>query len=143
MQPWGRCLIIGPMRFLLLALLIALLPLRGWAGGAPAIEKIATQAQPTASTGQFDINSKPTHSDCHGHVDVALRMVSATAQDPVNQSHCPAQTSCGDCQMCHTLAVVATPVVPPVMPLPYEQPRAADTHFDSALSTLSLKPPIA
>jgi hypothetical protein len=141
------------MRFLLLALLIALLPLRGWAGGAGAlkispnsvvaIEKIATHAHPARSTALLDINSKTTHPDCHGHADETSSGASTTAQTPVSPSHCPSKTSCGDCQMCHTLAVVATPVLPQVMPLPHGLPRVEGIHFDSALSALSLKPPIA
>ena len=77
-------------RLLVVLLLIALLPLRAWAGDAMAVEMAlmaqAVQATPTAA-----------HGDCHEHSAAAQPSQSTPAMD--NCNHCAA------CQACFSVAL--------------------------------------
>jgi hypothetical protein len=140
------------MRLLLLALMIALLPLRGWvgdvmamemaAGPSFAIKNIATSAYSTGTRGLFSINSGNSNTECPGHADAAMDTNGNTPepQNPAAQGDC---ASCGVCQICHTVAVTSDPS-PDVntSPHPMLQPEAG-LQFASAIPALRLKPPIS
>jgi hypothetical protein len=140
------------MRHWLLILLIALLPLRGWASGGMAtqmaagqiaIEKIADYAALTRANSPFDAQSAApttTHTapDCHGHASHLRHDAKPGA------SQADADTSaCGACQICHSVALnAAVPVVSPSAIAPWVPP-CSRTHFTSADRALGLKPPIS
>jgi len=154
------------MRFLLLILMIALLPLRSWAlVGEPieaqtvaliAIKKVAGQAQQKAPTGQIAQKTSLPHADCHPLTPSANPTATATAAPASASAAEPAKASvaeidaskstcasCSDCAMCHTLApapMLGLSAAP--APSHWLRPGGKD-HFDSALAALGLKPPIA
>ncbi len=112
------------MRTWILALMIALLPLRGWVGDA--------MATPVGGT--------PTTVDCHLH-DAAPSSdsVEADATDPdAGAEHAP----CDSCQVCHGSAVapVWPTLVLPRLALALPDPRPVS--FASAELAQGVKPPI-
>ena len=136
------------MRYFVLALMIFLLPLRGWAGdvmatqmagSAIAIEKVAARAHETGAKASFHhqkqvVNISPAVPDCHEQVVSH----SDTADTPTND-HC---STCAACQSCHTVALSPTS---PGLTTSFNQPRvgqARATRFTSADAALGQKPPI-
>ncbi|MBI2768152.1 MAG: hypothetical protein HYX47_00885 [Burkholderiales bacterium] len=123
------------MRHLILVLMIALLPVRGWVGEAmagqmlaqqlSAIKTIAAHAQPERSAGHFSPeDSMKSMADCPGHSQ-------------------PAQGTCSGCQMCSLLALdAAVPTVLPVAPA-HPLPVALPAAFASAEPAPGFKPPIS
>jgi hypothetical protein len=137
------------MHHLVLALMIVLLPLRGWVGDAMATQMasaaIATEtgaarAHEMAATAYFYHQNQPSEAaqampDCHeqiaGHSQTDLAS---------NNDHCG---TCQACQACHTVAlspsrleVTASFTSPQLRPM-----RAA--AFTSAAAALGQKPPIS
>lgn len=139
------------MRHLFLALMIALLPIRGWVGdvmatemAAPraaqmqnATELVASHAHGTGAVGHFDHASTESQveqlaSDCAGH--------GAGESLPLADAHCD---SCTACQACHIVAL--SPLIPAMhatMAAP-ALPRSPAAHFASAMAALGQKPPIS
>ena len=147
------------MRFLVLALMIALLPLRGWAGEVMATEMASTQvvrakAQAESATelvasdakihwttGTFEGKKtvfEASHTktsaigDCEGHakVDEAASVA----------AHCD---SCPACQACHTVALSAAAADLNLTFSSRTLLRPAAAHFASATAALGQKPPIS
>ena len=139
------------MRHLLLILMIALLPLRGWAGDAMATgmaagqlaqvhqrqiatKSIATHAHAASATAHFDheaaeLDARLTVADCAGH-----------GADDTDASHCD---TCSACQACHTVALAdSAPSVPPTFQA-FSLPHTAADQFASADAALRQKPPIS
>jgi hypothetical protein len=131
------------MRRLVLALMIALLPLRGWVGDAMAMEMAAaTLGQPAAVMGSgvgYAHGLEPTanvdadnamHADCPGH---------AASHDGDPQ----ATSDCGTCAACHAVALASSfPQLEPST-LASARPPSATPRFASAERTLGIKPPIS
>lgn len=143
------------MRILLLALMIALLPLRGWVGDAMAMEMVAsalhggenaidfvaTHADKTRVEARFESHPVPMdHADCPGHMAMATSSDNP-ANDP-HQVHAADCATCAACQICHTVAL--TPVAWHIgtYALPAVQPQASSHHFASAERVPGFKPPI-
>jgi hypothetical protein len=138
------------MRHLVLALLIALLPIRGWIGevmatgmassrvahSALAIENGATHVDRERAAGHFSHEVAPSESaaampDCPGHGDA-----------PVPASHVSCD-SCQACQACHTVGL-SPPLTSPVPLLtPLAPPHSAVARFASADMAPGQKPPIS
>ena len=142
------------MRHLVLALMIALLPLRGWAGEvmatqmaasavsieAVAIETKASDAHETEGKASFIHHKQMVESSdvapvCHeqlvSHPDTA---------NAANSEHC---TTCPACQVCHTVALS-----PPSLnvTISFASPQLGQSNasiFTSADTALGQKPPIA
>ena len=155
------------MRVLLFALMIALLPLRGFAGDVMATEMaIQIAAQATAERSQPD--SRPTHhadatKNLAAHADhlgasgpfdshpeaAATHNAAATANAcaghvATEQCHSSdSHGSCQACQACHTVALSLT--FNPVQPVFASSmlPRLAAAQFASAEAALGQKPPIS
>ena len=127
------------MRRFFLIFMIALLPLRGWAGEvmamdmlaqhAPAIQKVAAHAHQASTSSTFDMEMQ---ADCHEASEV-------TPSDG-GTSHCG---TCPLCQMCHTVAAPAPFEALPTSWLPHAQPTTGPTRFASAPAAFALKPPIS
>lgn len=141
------------MRHLVLALMIVLLPLRGWAGDVMAVEMAAEMASTAVAmksgaagahqmgaTAYFDHKNQATNPaqamlDCHEQI-ASHPEVDQTA----NSDHCG---TCQACQACHTVALsppsfdITTSFAPPHL-----QPISA-AAFTSAASALGQKPPIS
>jgi len=140
------------MRVLLLALMIALLPLRGWVGDAMAMEMVAaTLQQPEIAinsvayhqdmareTAQFEApHEAMVHADCPGHA--AMTDAPADSQHQADAADC---ATCAACQICHTVALTPIPLQIASTTLPTVQPQASSHHFASAERAPGFKPPI-
>ena len=144
------------MRHLILALMILLLPLRGWMGDAmatnmaidmatsvaPAVKTTAADAKKTSLNGHFEypllVQAAPavavqTLPDCAGHV-------SSDEAHGMQDEHCK---PCQSCQACHTLALSSSlPDLRSVFAAPL-MPLAMTAQFTSAVAALGQKPPIS
>lgn len=116
------------MRHLLLALLVAMLPLRGWVGDAMATGML-TQHISAVQTAPQGTQAKPT-TDCHGHA------ASAEEQDGT-------QHNCATCNLCHSVA--SAPVLAHWQPacVPAHLPTTGKRSYTSADTVAGLKPPIS
>ena len=130
------------MRHLLLALLIALLPVRGWVGNVMAFE-MASQQVAMAHVSSVDAATNPDlamPADCPMHAQAVSDLAADTDQTAEAGLHC---NGCDTCQLCLALAsltwthVAADPHVPDAAPL------ASASRFSDADSVASLKPPIS
>lgn len=140
------------MRCFLLALLIALMPLRGWAGDAMATQMAAVavvQQGPVAHAGGADADASgaPVHEhavsetasaktaapDCAEHTSLQT----ASSSD---NSHCQ---TCVVCQTCHSVALLLPTFAGDMTPVPTVVPQSAAPSFTSAERALRLKPPIS
>ena len=142
------------MRHLLLILMIALLPLRGWAGDAMATEMAAGQV---AQVQQMHVATKSIAAKDHAAsvkayfdhetaVPDAVRTVADCAghgaedTDHGGGSHCD---TCSACQACHTVALAhAAPNVSSTFQA-FSLPHSAADQFASADAALRQKPPIS
>jgi hypothetical protein len=141
------------MRRIFLILMIALLPLRSWAGDIMAMEMtmqhviainfIAISPDNTGASGLFYAHkAASTGAECPGHTAMGFAPAPAAA-DPAytpSDGHC---STCGVCQICHTVALAqATVWLAPAFIAPTLVPIGG-TRFTSALPALGLKPPIS
>jgi len=155
--------IIQIMRFLVLALLMVLLPLRGWTGDAMATEMAvsmaAQQMQLTAAApekadahlGHQGHESQESHGDHAAHE--ATLHLSANTPDCLSHADCD-QThgaghnaghceSCSACQACHNVALlVDSDELKPRLNTLWTPTGAADP-FASADAAPDQKPPIS
>ncbi len=163
-----RASIIGSMRVLLLALMIVLLPLRGWMGDAMAMNtatgaRIATQSiaendPATLGTAHFDaqyagLALAGALAECPDHAARAgAAMGLAQAGAPLFSAHpdcvdCDGDAShgnaCNACQVCHTVAMSTGASPLSAFHLPALAPATAFPSFTSALPAPGLKPPIS
>ncbi len=139
--------------------MIALLPLRGWAGeimatqmGAEALHSpktltasskaiattyIANGAISTGAEGQFDHETMAvavaTTVDCPEHARPA-------AQGSLSPTKCH---DCSICQAWHVVALELVPLADGLAPLLRQQPTFTPASFTSAERTLGVKPPIS
>lgn len=140
------------MRHLLLIIMIALLPLRGWVGDAMATGMAATQLQHQSQTATNTIASHAHNSGGNSHFDLETAVAQAdwTAADCAGHAsvgephaadtHCE---SCSVCQACHTVALSLTGTdVTGALTLS-TQPVAAGAQFASAETALGEKTPIS
>lgn len=145
------------MRFLLFALMIALLPLRGWIGDAMATEMALAQVQhPQLATKTIASHTHETGAEAHFHHEAAAPEAADAVQamqavhdcaghaaddaSHVADAHCE---SCAACQACHAVALShAAPDVNPVFNA-LTRPHAAADQFASADAALRQKPPIS
>ena len=154
------------MRFLVAALMIALLPLRGWTGEVMATEMASSQISHHHEQldGAIELVSGHAHkqgvSATFEGQKAAFEAQKPTFEATDTQSaamhdceghakadeaapadgHCD---SCAACQACHTVAL-STPAVS--LNLTFSSrtlPRPAAAHFASAIAALGQKPPIS
>ena len=154
--------IIAPMRRLLLALMIVMLPLRGWMGDVMAmqtlhglhgtIETIATGDHSTTGSGHFDAETSgwsllATPSHCADHGPASPHAPTADLEAATGDhdgSHAGAQGgACNACQVCHSLAMSAELPALTAGPLPVPAPAGGAAAFTSAVPAPGLKPPIS
>ena len=148
------------MRRLLLILMIALLPVRGWVGDVMAmdmameivaqklvtIELVANNVHSTRATGQFNGENRPAaQGECAEHAANALIHSTSVADgassaDDATSGHC---NTCGVCEICHTVAMANPMASNPPDFIPHTLPSIGSTRFASALTALSQKPPIS
>ena len=135
------------MRLLILALMIVLLPLRGWAGDVMAVEMSshsiaitsgAASAHKMAAATSFD-HQNTAVPDCHGAAR-SQAGVDQTATGAADEGH---SANCQACQACHALALSppATAVAGFLSLTQLLPTRVA--AFTSAAAALGQKPPIS
>jgi hypothetical protein len=131
------------MRVLVLALMIALLPLRGWVGEAMAGQMAAQQllaiksgaASPVPMGAVAGFSSQAAMQampDCPGH------MAGADQASTADVCAC-----CNHCQVCSTAALQADPVLQPGPAAPQARPSMHAERFASAPGIQAIKPPIS
>lgn len=137
------------MRHLVLALMIVLLPLRGWAGDAMATQMasaaIATEtgaasAHEMRATASFDhqnevFEATQTVPDCHEQ-----SAGQPNADLTANSDHCG---TCQACQACHTVALSPSTLTVTASFKPPQLRPARAAAFTSAAAALGQKPPIS
>ena len=155
----------SPMRFLLFALMIALLPLRGWIGDAMATEMamaalqqqvatkiIASQGHMMPSGDHFDHEAETPEAARGAQPPHSMNIMGAAesgrdcATDASDGSAHAANThceSCSACQACHTVGLSPTATsLNPVFNSP-ALPHSLAAQFASAEAALGQKPPIS
>lgn len=131
--------------------MIALLPLRGWAGDAMATGMAAGQVaqilQRQIATESIATHAHAASEESHFYQEVAVQQASPTAADCAGHgaddgdaSHCDA---CSACQACHAVALShSVPKVPSSFQA-FSLPGSAADQFASADAALRQKPPIS
>lgn len=145
------------MRRLLLILMIALLPVRGWASDVMSVSHaaqqlnafvlVATHTQQTGASdtfnGHFADKSVPGMPwDC----PMAAPLVASAAQDQSSNRLMPPKSlchGCGTCQLCMALATSMSLPVFNASTAIYPVPLLHNSNFASATLPPGFKPPIA
>lgn len=125
------------MRYLFVILMIALLPLRGWAGHVMAVDMAAQQveaAQKAVTTQAEKESIAAMPADCPMLAQAGTDDDSATSK-----THC----SCDTCELCLALASVKDSGFFGATFTPHTAPPAASAGFSSADPAAGLKPPIS
>jgi hypothetical protein len=117
------------MRILLLALMIALLPVRGWVGNAMALDAAVHPASAVQVEPGQPLASMP--EDCPMHAQVADNADSAGCQ------------GCDTCQLCLALASLSWSASAHAPSLPHAAPTVSGSRFSSADRLPGVKPPIS
>jgi hypothetical protein len=139
------------MRTLLLALMIALLPIRGWLGDAMAVEMVR-HSLPAASLVSQAPSSGAMAAQAHCHeamgADGSMDAMAdhAGSHDSSSNDNGADHQGCGTCtacQVCHTVALGGMPLIDTVHSAPQAPPAAHATRFASAEPAPGLKPPIS
>jgi len=138
------------MRTLLLALMIALLPIRGWLGDAMAVEMVRhSLPDATAVAEEASPASMAAQAHCHEAMEAADSGMDTMAHhagshdDNGGADHQGCGT-CTACQVCHTVALGGgMPLVDTVHSAPQAPPAARAARFASAEPAPGLKPPIS
>jgi len=126
------------MRVLVLALAILLLPLRGWLGEAMGTAMAVEAVQSVAAAHA----THTTTADGHAMHDIAGMAHDLHApQDAQASPDCGA--SCGNCQLCHTVAMTSWPELAPPLAPPRAAPSFVPAAFASVEPAPGLKPPIS
>ena len=122
------------MRVFLLALMIALLPVRGWVGDVMAMELMNSS---TPAHHHAAVSAHAGMANCHeGHADAA---------QPTRADTDHAAGDCGSCSLCQICHSVALTAVLPRLPsavLPGAAPASSQPLYASAERALGDKPPI-
>ena len=121
------------MRHLLLILMLALLPMRGWAGDVMAIRMAGHQPVVVEK-----VASAP-HAECAEHAHANAHPASG-AHDAKTNGDCP---SCAGCQVCSSVALFMQPSAVAVSRLPHGVPSMTGAAFTSAEPAPGFKPPIS
>jgi hypothetical protein len=143
------------MRTLLLALMIALLPIRGWLGDAMAVEMVRHSLPAASLVAEAAPAKAAADAHCHEAMEAADGGMDTMAHhagahdDGGNSSsndHGADHQGCGTCtvcQVCHTVALGGTPLIDIVHSAPQAPPTAHAARFASAEPAPGLKPPIS
>jgi len=124
------------MRVLLLALMIALLPLRGWVSDVMAMDLASQSMAAAPSQVHAGMDDCPEMHAGHGQAAVPPAPEQADTHASGDCSHCSV------CQICHSVAL--TPMLP-LLPLPVlatVMPVSSQPLYASAERAPGDKPPI-
>ncbi|OOG46392.1 hypothetical protein [Polaromonas sp. A23] len=125
------------MRHLLLALLIAVLPVRGWVGHAMAVDMASQHAALAQAVAAGDPTPMPEDCPMHAQMaDTAAESAQASQAGMLCQG-------CDTCQLCLAMASFTGAVVQAAAWLPHAAPMDAGLLFNSADQPSGIKPPIS
>ena len=116
------------LRFLFIALMIVLLPLRGWAGNVMAVSMAATAVQAKMDSNTSQALMPP---DCAMHSQPSTNDAAA---------YC---SNCDTCELCLAVANLTQASRPASQLTQHFSPLAFDASFSSSARTSKLKPPIS
>ncbi len=134
------------MRYLLVALMIVLLPVRGWVGNAMALDMAAQQvlmAQAVAPSPLAFNAESLMPADCPMHAQAPADAADAAgeaSQTTGAGAHC---NGCNTCQLCLALASFTWMDPPTGVFTASAAPLLTGLRFSSAESVSNLKPPIS
>jgi hypothetical protein len=128
------------MRTLLLALLIALLPLRGWMGDAMAMEPVHSATMQHTASAPHAEEPCPTHAHAMPMDDGAVDASSIDAD--LLAGHAPGCDDCKVCQLCHGTALSLLPTPLHLPSLARSAPQSQALNLSSVVLTPQHKPPI-
>ena len=131
------------MRCLLVALMIVLLPVRGWVGNAMALDMAAQQvlmAQAVAPSPLAFNAESPMPADCPMHAQATADAAGEASQTTGAGAHC---NGCNTCQLCLALASFTWIDPPTGVFTASAAPLLSGLRFSSAESVSNLKPPIS
>jgi len=123
------------MRILLLAVMITLLPLRGWVGDAMAME-LGAHAMAAAQ-------AEAVHAaadDCHEHGQAQANAPTAAEHSEAHGQDCG---NCSACQICHSVALASALPTFSTAALPAVPPVGTSRQLTSAERAPGFKPPIS
>ena len=120
------------MRYLIVALMIFLLPLRGWTGDAMATHMAVTAV--SSETGATHTQEKSALTDCAGH--------QGGGQADSSVSDSAKAGTCQVCQACHTVALSSSTGLDSVLFVAPPPLLVTTAQFTSADTALGQKPPI-
>lgn len=132
------------MRLFVIALMLLMLPLRGWMGDAMAIGMLGTAGMQSLAAQAAPADHKASgaaHEDCAG-----LSMAFAPAGAPGAEGTQGSMTdceSCAVCQACNMVAFAALSGAVQTIALPRFSPLGLQPHFASAHLRRGVKPPIS
>ena len=137
------------MRFLLVALMIALLPVRGWVGNAMAVDMVLQQvlmAQSSAS-GETLVPARSAASTTAVAMPEDCPMSAQTNHGKSVEGDKAGETAsscnCSSCELCAALASFTLPTLATAAFTPYAESPSRGTRFSSAERVFNLKPPIS
>lgn len=124
------------MRYLFVALMIALLPLRGWAGHVMAVDMAGQQIKATQKA-----VAPQAETDAIAVMPADCPMLAQAGAD--NQAVSHANCSCDTCELCLALASVKDPGFFQATFTPHTIPQPGSAGFSNADRAPGLKPPIS
>ena len=137
------------MRCLLVALMIALLPVRGWVGNAMAVDMAMQQVFMLASAasgkarasgvGGASTPASAMPEDC----PMSAQHLGAKSVEGDQADETAASCSCNSCELCLALATLTFPTLATAAFTPHAEPPSHGTRFSNAERGFSLKPPIS
>ena len=151
------------MRHLIFALMIALLPLRGWVGDAmatqmavhalqsasasslaiTAADELATDAQSMQGSAAVADATASLAAQLAGGMSVDCMSHDSNALESHGASTGPGCENCSACQACHTVALSPPGHERHAIALPGMRPASGITPFVSAQAAAGQKPPIS
>jgi hypothetical protein len=129
------------MRHILLALLIALLPLRGWVGDAMAMSLVthpAAHAVHTLAPSEAVADHCAEHTGHTAHADHTADAASSPHASDVHPTH-----QHKACDVCNGPAMALSGVEAVAPPLPHGVQATAAERFASTVLPQGIKPPIS
>lgn len=128
------------MRILFLALMITLLPLRGWVGDVMAMERLgqALTTTPAVAAAHGECHEAQAH---HGQ-DAAHEAMGHPSGHVSSQTHADC-SGCTVCQICHSVVLASTPVPASTTELPTAVPPSHARLYAGAEPVPGFKPPIS
>lgn len=143
------------MRIFMLALMMILLPLRGWMGDAMAVEMatdqlhathtIAISAGAAGASATFPTKTESTHSTAHDCHDAPTQATADTAGGQHGSDNAPSTDcgSCSACQSCHAVGLVAMGHPTLSSAAPAVKATAGHPLLKGVTPNPGLKPPIS